>query len=149
LPVMRDALIGTVVEDRYLVESQLGAGAMGRVYRARHVKVGREVAVKVMRADLVCEPHIVERFAREAQVAAMLQHPNVVGVLDVGTTPAGEQLMVMDLAPGVPLAELIGAPMPRARVVALVAQLLRGLSHAHAAGLVHRDLKPENVLVDS
>jgi len=149
LPVMRDALIGTIVEERYLVESQLGAGAMGRVYRARHIKVGREVAVKVMRADLACEAQIVERFAREAQVAAMLQHPNVVGVLDVGTTPAGEQLMVMDLAPGVPLAELIGAPMPRARVVGLVAQLLRGLSHAHAAGLVHRDLKPDNVLVDS
>jgi serine/threonine protein kinase len=145
---MGDALIGTIVEDRYLVESELGAGAMGRVYRARHIKVGREVAIKVMRADLSSEARLVERFEREALIAAQLQHPNVVGVLDVGTTPTGESLMVMELAPGRPLSDLVGAPMPHARAVNLLTQLLRGLSHAHAAGLIHRDLKPDNVLLD-
>src|SRR3569623_3630155 len=144
---MRDALIGTTVEDRYRIEAPLGAGAMGRDYRARHVRVGREVAIKVMRADLVREPRIVERFEREAQVAARMHHPNVVGVVDVGTTPAGEHLMVMELAPGVSLAELIDAPMPRERAVALLVQLRRGRAFAHDAGLIHRDLKPENVLV--
>jgi serine/threonine-protein kinase len=140
---MREDLIGTIVEERYLIEQRLGAGAMGRVYRARHTKLGREVAIKILRDDLVREPALVERFEREARSAARLHHPNLVGVLDVG-----ENLMVMELAAGVPLAELIGAPLPRARVTALVAQLLRGLEHAHAAGLVHRDLKPENILVE-
>ncbi|MBV8759642.1 MAG: serine/threonine protein kinase [Deltaproteobacteria bacterium] len=145
---MGDALIGTTVEERYRIEALLGAGAMGRVYRARHVRVSREVAIKVMRADLVSEPSIVARFEREAQIAAHMRHPNLVGVLDVGATPTGEHLMVMELAPGVSLAELVEAPMSRDRVVSLLSQLLRGLAFAHDAGLIHRDLKPENVLVD-
>src|SRR3569623_1818218 len=95
---MSDALIGTTGEDRYRSEARLGAGAMGRVYRARHVRVGREVAIKVMRADLVREPRIVERFEREAQVAARRHHPNVVGVVDVGTTPDGEHHKEKELA---------------------------------------------------
>jgi serine/threonine-protein kinase len=136
--------IGTIVEERYRIEAVLGGGAMGRVYRARHVRLGREVAVKVLRDDLMREPAVVERFAREARVAARLRHPNLVSLLDVG-----EHLMVMELAPGRALVELTGAPMPRANVVSIVSQLLRGLAHAHAAGLVHRDLKPENVLVDA
>jgi tRNA A-37 threonylcarbamoyl transferase component Bud32 len=136
--------IGTIVEERYRIEAVLGGGAMGRVYRARHLRLGREVAVKVLRDDLMREPAIVERFAREARVAARLRHPNLVSLLDVG-----EHLMVMELAPGQALVELTGAPMPRAQVVSIVSQLLRGLAHAHAAGLVHRDLKPENVLVDA
>jgi serine/threonine protein kinase len=140
---MRDDLIGTIVEERYLIEQRLGAGALGCVYRARHTRIGRDVAIKVLRDDLACEAHIVERFEREARIAARLRHPNLVGVLDVG-----ERLMVMELAPGRPLAELIGAPLPRSRVIALVAQLLRGLAHAHGAGLIHRDLKPENILVE-
>jgi serine/threonine-protein kinase len=136
--------IGTIVEERYRIESVLGGGAMGRVYRARHVRLGRDVAIKVLRDDLLREPAIVERFEREARVAARLRHPNLVSLLDVG-----EHLMIMELAPGRPLAELTGAPMPRAEVISIVSQLLSGLAHAHAAGLVHRDLKPENVLVDA
>ncbi|HSN27302.1 MAG TPA: serine/threonine-protein kinase [Kofleriaceae bacterium] len=145
---MGDALLGTTVEDRYRIEALLGAGAMGRVYRARHIRVGHEVAIKVMRADLVREAQIVARFEREAQAAARLHHPNLVGVLDVGTAPSGEHLMVMELAPGVSLAELVDAPMARDRMISVLVQLLRGLAFAHDAGLVHRDLKPENVLVD-
>jgi serine/threonine-protein kinase len=140
---MREDLIGTIVEERYRIEQCLGAGAMGCVYRARHTRIGREVAIKILRDDLVREPALVERFEREARIAARLRHPNLVGVLDVG-----ENLMVMELAAGRCLADLVGAPLPRARVIALVAQLLRGLEHAHAAGLVHRDLKPENILVE-
>jgi serine/threonine-protein kinase len=140
---MREDLIGTIVEERYRIEQVLGAGAMGCVYRARHTRIGREVAIKILRDDLVREPALVERFAREARIAARLRHPNLVSVLDVG-----ENLMVMELAAGRCLADLAGAPLPRARVIGLVAQLLRGLEHAHAAGLVHRDLKPENILVE-
>ncbi|MDQ3300315.1 MAG: serine/threonine protein kinase, partial [Myxococcota bacterium] len=142
-------MIGDIVENRYRIEAELGAGAMGRVYRARHVKVGCSVAIKVLHRELLTVPTVVERFHREARIAARLRHPNVIGVLDVGETAAGQHLMVLELAPGIPLSQLVSAPLPRARTISIIAQLLRGLSHAHAAGLVHRDLKPENVLVET
>ncbi len=141
-------MLGQVVEDRYLVEAELGAGAMGRVYRARHVKVGRPVALKVMHAELARVPSIVERFAREAMVAARLRHPNVVSVLDVGSTPDRLPMIVMELAPGTKLSDVIDGPVAGERVVALTKQLLGGLDHAHRAGLIHRDLKPDNILVE-
>jgi len=142
-------MLGQVVEDRYLIEAALGEGAMGRVYRARHIKVGRPVAIKVMHRDHARVPTIVERFAREAMIAARLRHPNVVSVLDVGTTPDRLPMIVLELAPGDPLSHLIDGPLATARVINLVSQLLRGLDHAHSAGLIHRDLKPDNILVET
>jgi len=147
-PCDMDELLGQVVEDRFVVEAELGAGAMGTVYRGRHVKLGRQVAIKVLHDHLLRDDTMVERFEREAHIAARLHHPNVTGVIDIGTTPSGRRLMVMELAPGVCLAEMVGAPLARERVVALARQLLRGLDHAHGVGLVHRDLKPENVIVE-
>jgi hypothetical protein len=93
-------MIGSIVEDRYLVEEELGNGAMGRVFAARHVKVGRRVAIKIMHDELAKNAAIVERFAREAMVAARLRHPNLVSVLDVGQTPSRQPLLVLELAPG-------------------------------------------------
>jgi serine/threonine-protein kinase len=136
-------LVGTIVEDRYRIEAQLGAGAMGAVYRGRHVKVGRTVAIKVMHDHLVRDEAMVERFQREAQLAARLRHRNLVSVIDIGPN-----LIVFELAPGRSMTELLTGPMPRERVIDLTRQLLSGLEHAHGAGLIHRDLKPENVLVD-
>ncbi|MBV8762007.1 MAG: serine/threonine protein kinase [Deltaproteobacteria bacterium] len=141
-------LVGHVILDRYHVEEELGHGAMGVVYRGRHTKLARDVAIKVMHDHLVHERTLVERFRREAQVAGRLHHPNVVGVIDVGELPDKRQVMVMELARGESLASIMERPMPRSRLVKLVAQLLQGLDHAHAAGLVHRDLKPENVIVE-
>ena len=150
---MRDAadvnsLVGTVVEDRYCVELELGAGAMGTVYRGRHIKVGRTVAIKVLHDHLVQDATMVERFEREAMNAARLKHPNLVAVIDLGLTPTGKRCMVLEFAPGRCLADLVSRAMPRERVIDLTRQLLCGLEHAHAIGLVHRDLKPENVLVE-
>ena len=136
-------MLGTTVLDRYVVEAELGAGAMGSVYRARHVRVGRTVAIKVLHPQLLREAGMVERFEREARLAARLHHVNVAAVIDLE-----DGMMVMEQAPGRPLADLVGQPMPRARVIHLVHQLLAGLDHAHAMGLVHRDLKPENILID-
>ncbi len=146
--VVDDDLIGQLVIGRYVVEQQLGKGAFGAVYRGYHGKLRRPVAIKVLHRHLVHEPTILERFRREAELAARLAHENVAGVLDVGETPDGRQLMVLELAVGRPLTELLGEPLPRARVIALVRQILRGLEHAHAAGLVHRDLKPDNIMVE-
>jgi serine/threonine-protein kinase len=142
-------MLGDIVEDRYRIEAELGEGAMGRVYRARHVKVGREVAIKVMHQDLARVPSILERFAREALVAARLRHPNLVSVLDVGQTAGRLPLIVMELAPGTKLSHVIDGALPRWRIIDLTRQLLRGLEHAHAAGLIHRDLKPDNILVET
>ena len=141
--------IGSIALERYRIEAELGAGAMGTVYRGRHVKVGRTVAIKVMHDHLLRDPAMVERFEREARIAAKLDHQNLVAVIDLGTTDDGKQLMVLEHAPGRPLADLVTAPQPRTRVIALMRQLLAGLDHAHRLGLVHRDLKPENVLVET
>jgi len=142
-------LVGQTVLDRYLVEAELGSGAMGVVYRGKHTKLGRQVAVKVMHDHLVHERTLVERFRRESQVAGRLRHPNVVGVIDVGELADKRQVMVMELATGRSLGDIMEAPVPRERMTRLVAQLLAGLDHAHTAGLVHRDLKPENVIVEA
>ncbi|HSK03691.1 MAG TPA: serine/threonine-protein kinase [Kofleriaceae bacterium] len=143
-----DDLIGKLVIGRYVIEAQLGKGAFGAVYRGHHGKLKRPVAIKVLHAHLVHEPRILERFRREAQLAARLAHANVAGVLDVGETIDGRQLMVLELADGRPLTELLVGPLPPARVIGLARPILRGLEHAHAAGLVHRDLKPDNIIVE-
>jgi serine/threonine protein kinase len=141
-------LVGKIVLDRYLIESKLGKGAMGTVYRGKDVKLRRDVAIKVLHDHLVHEPTMMARFRREAMVAARLQHENVVGVLDVGEFE-GTQLMVLEFARGPSLHDIMSGPLPRDRIVRLVSSLLHGLDHAHAAGLVHRDLKPDNVIVDT
>lgn len=141
--------MGQVVEDRYLIEAALGRGAMGMVYRARHTVLGREVAIKVLHGHLLGDRTMVARFEREAAAAAKLHHHNLVNVIDVGETSTRQKLMVLELARGQCLASMVGlVPMEATRVVHLAKQLLHGLAHAHAAGLVHRDLKPENVVVE-
>ncbi len=142
--------LGSIVLERYRVEAELGSGAMGTVYRASHTKLARQVALKVMHEHLMHEPALLQRFQREAQVAARLSHPNVVAVLDVGETEDHKHVMVLELVEGVSLGEIMERESPLAleRIVRFVAHLLRGLEHAHAMGLVHRDLKPENVIVE-
>jgi eukaryotic-like serine/threonine-protein kinase len=142
-------LVGHTVLDRYVVEAELGAGAMGVVYRGRHVRLDRSVAIKVMHDHLVHERTLVERFRREAEVAGRLHHANVISVIDVGELADKRQVLVMELAVGDSLGDLMEEPMPRDRMMRIVAQLLRGLDHAHNAGLVHRDLKPENVIIEA
>ena len=145
-----DSLIGAVIASRYQIEAQIGDGAMGRVYRARHVKLGRLFAVKVLRPSLLADATICRRFTREAELAAALQHPNIVTMVDVGETPGGLHYLVMEHAPGDTLYDLIvrEAPMPAARVIGIVRQLCDGLGHAHDRGLIHRDFKPDNVIVE-
>ena len=144
-----NTLVGSIVEDRYRIEAELGAGAMGTVYQGRHIKVGRTVAIKVLHDHLVKDEAMVERFEREAKIAARLKHKNLVGVIDIGTTNDGKRLIVLEFAPGRCMADLVTKPMQRERVISLTRQLLLGLEHAHKAGLIHRDLKPENVLVET
>src|SRR5262245_40006496 len=100
-------MVGALVEARYRITGEIGRGAMGIVYRARHVRVGREVAIKVLHDHLLADPSMVARFDREAALAAKLHHPNVVGVIDVGTMPDGGRMMVLELAPGESLSTIL------------------------------------------
>jgi len=144
-----ERLLGQTLANRYLIETRLGEGAMGAVYKAKHVKVGRAFAVKLLHPRLLEDRKVLQRFEREAELAGRLRHPNVIGVVDVGETPDGMRYMVMDFAEGPDLASLLTeAPLPAQRVTNLTRQMLDGLFHAHEQGLIHRDFKPENVIVE-
>jgi TolB-like protein/Flp pilus assembly protein TadD len=131
----------------YEVVSPLGAGGMGEVYRARHVKLGRDVAIKVLPADVAGSPERRRRFEREARAASALNHPNIVTIHDIDEHD-GVHYIAMELVEGHTLRQLLAkGPLPPERVVAVARQMAEGLARAHAAGVVHRDLKPENVMV--
>src|SRR5262245_408088 len=141
-------MLGQVVAG-YQLWAELGAGAMGTVYRATQVESGREVAVKVMHPHHVHNKIMLERFRREAKLAGRLQHPNVVCVIDVAEAPGRRQLIVFELAEGTNLTDIMSGPVPPERAMGLIRQILPGLDHAHGVGLIHRDLKPDNVIVDT
>jgi serine/threonine-protein kinase len=142
-------MIGRVIASRYRIEKKLGAGAMGAVYRARHVKVGRAFAIKILHVDLLEDTRLQRRFVREAELAGTLSHPNIVSVIDVGETFEGLHYIAMEYAEGPTLGEIIAtqAPIPGPRIIELATQILDGLQHAHKHGLIHRDFKPDNVII--
>jgi tetratricopeptide (TPR) repeat protein len=129
------------------VETLLGHGGMGVVYRAWHLRLNRPVALKMILAGPYAQPKELERFLREAQAVAALHHPNVVQVHDVGDVD-GRPYFTMELVEGGNLAEKIkGAPQPARQAVALIATLAEAMHAAHQSGIVHRDLKPANILL--
>jgi dipeptidyl aminopeptidase/acylaminoacyl peptidase len=131
----------------YEILSPLGAGGMGEVYRARDVRLGREVAFKVLPEQLSADANRLARFEQEARSASALNHPNIVTVYEIGQADAVSYI-AMELVDGSTIRELTaGGPMPIRKVLALGAQVAAGLAKAHGAGIVHRDLKPENLMV--
>jgi serine/threonine protein kinase len=137
---------GTLV-DAYEVEKLLGAGGMGAVYGAHHERLGRRAAIKVISPSLSRDRDAVERFEQEAQALARISHPNIVGVLSVGTLPGdGRAYFVMEWLDGRSLqAQLDRGGIGFGLALYIIDQIARGLEAAHAAGIVHRDLKPDNV----
>jgi serine/threonine protein kinase len=131
----------------YEVLSSLGAGGMGEVYRARDTRLEREVAVKVLPAEVAADPGRVKRFEKEARSASALNHPNIVTIYDIGATD-GLSWIAMERVEGKSLRELLfpGA-LPVKKLLQVATQIADGLARAHEAGIVHRDLKPENVMV--
>ncbi len=145
----KDLLIGKVIAGRYLVEAFVGEGGMGRVYRARHTALSRRFAIKILFGEYAAEEKARARFAREAEAASRLDHPNVVPVLDYGETATRLPYLAMDFVEGRDLLAILDRErrLPLPRVLRLAKDMCRGLAHAHARGLVHRDFKPGNVLI--
>jgi len=140
---------GDILGDRWVLLERIDAGAMGEVFRAEHQVLGHAVAVKVLLPEMTRDQGAIDRFLREARIAAKLRHPNVVRVEDYGLSSDGRPYLVMELLRGESLARLL-ARTPRLRpsvVLALVHQIADALDTAHAAGIVHRDLKPENIFL--
>jgi serine/threonine protein kinase/cytochrome c-type biogenesis protein CcmH/NrfG len=131
----------------YEILAAIGAGGMGEVYRARDGRLGRDVAIKVLPAEVSSDENRLRRFALEARAASALNHPNILTIYDIGTH-LGAPYLVMELLEGQTLAERLGGvPLSVAQVLDYALQMSRGLAAAHAQGVVHRDVKPQNVFV--
>lgn len=143
-----DSLVDQTIDGRYVVSGFLAKGGMATVYTAMDTRLDREVALKVMRADLADDEAFVARFRREARAAARLSHPNVVGVFDQGRD-GRRVFLAMELVRGRTLRELIRreAPLTARGALDILDPVLQALGAAHRADTVHRDVKPENVLI--
>ncbi|MBI2893243.1 MAG: serine/threonine protein kinase [Deltaproteobacteria bacterium] len=141
--------VGQVLSGKYAVLGGLGMGAVGTVFEAEDLSVGRRVALKILNPQLAGNRELLARFEREARVAVRIAHPNIVEVLDVGRTDDGLPFIVMELLEGQDLYHVLndGGPMSPVRAIDIAIQTLDALGAAHAAGVVHRDLKPENVFL--
>lgn len=140
---------GSLVVGQYVVEAPLGAGGMGRVYRARHRMMDRAVALKVLHRKSLSNPRGIERFLQEVKVAARLDHPNIVTAFDAGEAH-GRPYLVMEYVDGRDLASVVNesGPLSVAAALKAVLQAAEALHSAHGQGIVHRDVKPSNLLID-
>jgi serine/threonine-protein kinase len=139
----------TMVDGRYRAQRRLGSGGMAEVWCAEDEVLGRRVALKLMGGRFAESPEFRERFRREAQAAAGLAHPNIVGIFDRSEWD-GTPYIAMELVDGKTLKELVleRGPLPPEIAVDLTEQILRALGYAHRRGIVHRDIKPQNVIID-
>ena len=135
---------------KYEIVQPLGKGAMGMVYLAHDTLLERDVALKVMVAQIADDPELKRRFEREAKAVAKMTHPNVVMVFDLGYHTDGSPYIAMELLKGQDLQKTMrqGVAMPLERKISIIVQVLTALAHAHQAGIVHRDIKPANVFIN-
>ncbi len=142
-------LIGTTIDQRYLIEAELGRGAMGKVYLARDLELhGRPVVIKVLLQAVLSDPYVVKKFKQEVEALARVDHPNVVGLLGAGQLENGQCYTVMQRVSGLTLrSQITSEGMNLNRAASILKQIGAGLAHVHENGILHRDLKPENIML--
>lgn len=144
-----DPRIGITLEDKYRIDSTIGAGGMATVYRATRLLIGDSVAVKILHQDQLHDRQAPERFRREAQAAARLKHPNAVSIYDFGVSNDGMVYLVMELVDGESLRHLLKehGPLLPSAAAEIIIQVCAALDDAHRQQVVHRDIKPDNIIV--
>jgi serine/threonine-protein kinase len=146
----KDPFVGMVLNGRYRVETKLGQGGFGAVYKGRHELTGREVALKVLHPDMARDANLIARFRREGAVACNLRDAHTVTTYDFDQTPDGTLYIAMEMLTGKSLHDIFydEAPLPWRRVLHVLTQMCSSLGEAHRQGIVHRDIKPENVYLE-
>jgi serine/threonine-protein kinase len=144
-----EAWVGEVIAQRYRVESLIGVGGMGAVFKVKHLVLGKTFALKVLHSHYTRDADVISRFMREARAASQTGHPHIIDVLDVGSNEQGDVYFVMEPLEGQNLAEAIKREGPLAvrRAVHIARQVCQALTAAHGAGIIHRDLKSENIML--
>ena len=139
----------TVIAGKYLLESKLGSGSFGAVYRARHISLDHPVALKILQCNVTASAEAVARFRQEGISACRINHPNAVSVIDFGVTATGVAYLEMELLEGASLLEELRdkGPMSVSRMGEIVLPICDVLAKAHLAGIVHRDIKPSNIFL--
>jgi serine/threonine-protein kinase len=147
--VARDLLEGTIFAGKYEIISLLGSGGMGSVYKARHVFLDKQCAVKILHSHYLSNTDRIKRFMQEARTIAALSHPNLISVHEFAISESGEPFLEMDFLEGFALQQVIEAEgqLSTDEFVEIFQQVLNGLSHAHKHGVIHRDLKPSNIML--
>src|ERR687886_991361 len=142
--------VGTLLNARYRLDAQIGAGGMSTVYRAFDSNLERRVAIKLLHREMSGDSDQLERFRREARAVAQLSHPHIVGVIDAGEDE-GRPYIVFEYVGGETLKERIRrmGRLPIDEAIAYAIEIARALGCAHSHGIVHRDIKPQNVLIDA
>jgi serine/threonine protein kinase len=143
------ALLGRVLDNRYRIDSLLGYGGMGLVFRGVQTAMQRPIAVKTLHPEFAMAPQFFERFRREAEVASRLHHPNIITVFDFGKTTDGLCYCVMEYLAGESLRQRVKAagPLTLREAAAVTEQAAQGIGHAHKQSVVHRDIKPQNIML--
>jgi serine/threonine-protein kinase len=140
---------GTLLDNRFQIESYIATGGMGDVYRAAHVFLKRPIALKLLKRNLAADPEMWARFQREAELVSQLESQHIVRVFDFGRTSTGMPFLAMEFVQGTTLDVLVHneGPLPPERAAELICQVCEGLNEAHGVGIVHRDLKPPNIII--
>jgi serine/threonine protein kinase len=149
--VVSDKIIGQLLDGRYRLESVLGRGGMGVVYKATHIHLDTQCAVKVLHPELVSNQSAIERFRREARAAGRIQHPNAIQVTDFGVAQDGVVYLVMEMVQGDTLRDLLKKEklLQPARAIDMMLQVCAAVNEAHEKGVIHRDLKPDNIIIQA